>query len=245
MLFSACSEDRGTTREVADANKDENVDPDQIRGYGEELTSAADMGTENEWRQHAEQTSNQMATDLKLSTDAQTRVQQALYERERRLAELHDEYNYTETNRMGGQAKNDTRNDMGNNPANDLDAERSNNQGNAYEGNSNVNDAENPNLSMRESDMNSERELIMADTDRDLKAALTPEQYKQYEQNRDKYKSMNAATGIKSNSGSSSTNTTGNNQSNMGTTNQNTNGDTNMNNSNQNKSGIGNKTNKN
>lgn len=195
MLFASCTEDKGTSTEVADANHDENVNPNQIRGYGDEQTAAADMDTEADWRQNAEQIAGQMATDMKLDPATQKRVQQVLFERERRMGELEDRYNYTETNRMGGQANNDTRNDTSKNPSTDLDAKRPNNRGNAYEGNSNVNDGTNNNLQMRETEMNSERERIHAATERELKAILSPEQFKKFEQNRAAYTGMNPGSG--------------------------------------------------
>ncbi|MHC2990985.1 hypothetical protein OB13_05070 [Pontibacter sp. HJ8] len=196
MLFASCTEDRGTTTEVADANKDETVNPNQIRGYGEEQTAASDMDTEAAWRQNSEQLAGQMATDLKLDTTARKRVQQVLFERERRMGELEDRYNYTETNRMGGQANNDTRNDTSKNPSTNLDAKRPNNQGNAYRGNSNMNDGNNNNLQMRETEMNSERERIQANTEKELKAILSPEQFKKFEQNRASYTGMNPGSGV-------------------------------------------------
>ncbi|MER2996548.1 hypothetical protein [Pontibacter populi] len=50
ILFTACSEDRGTTTEVADANENENVNPAHIRNYplpGTAGNSTAYVNTNN------------------------------------------------------------------------------------------------------------------------------------------------------------------------------------------------------
>lgn len=182
MMFSACTEDKGTSYETADANQDENVDRNQIRGYGENET-AADMsmrsgdmaqGTgEEAWRANSERIASQMATDLQLDNATQTKVQQVLLERERRLGELQGNYNYSETNRMGGQV------------AEDVDNTATSNRDKMDTDGGTMTD-----IQANTTDLNAERELILADTDRELRAVLTPEQFTQYEQNRVNYSGM-------------------------------------------------------
>ncbi|MFD2248347.1 hypothetical protein [Pontibacter ruber] len=215
MMFASCGEDRGTTTEVANANVDEDVNPNHIRGYGDEashntagMSGDADLG----YRQEAEQVASRMASDLKLDQPTQTKVQQVYYDRAKRMGELEDRYNYSETNRMGGQANNDTENDMSDNPNTNMDATRPNNANNAYTGNNNEGEGLNANAAnnknqnaagtsgnnmsndmsttgapMTQSQMESEQKKIMQDTDRQMKEVLTPEQYKQWQQNKSKY----------------------------------------------------------
>jgi hypothetical protein len=205
MLLASCGEDRGTTTEVADANKNEVVNPNQIRGYGDEPSqTTADMQGDADlgYRQEAEQLASRTASDLKLDKQAQTKVQQVYYDRAKRMGELEDRYNYSETNRMGGQTTNDTENDMSDNTNTNMDATRANNANNAYSGNSNEGEGTNANAAnkdnkagnnmnnatpMTQTQMESEQKKIMEDTDRQMKASLTPEQYKQWQQNRAKY----------------------------------------------------------
>jgi hypothetical protein len=209
MLFSACTEDRGTTYEVADANQDENVNPNHIRGYGDQATADVGQAGHMEWQENSERFASQMGTDLQLDTETQTRVQQVLLDREQRLGELEDRYSYTETNRMGGQANNDTRNDTSNNPSNNMDSERKNNAGNVYTGESNV--AGDGYNTKQESDMTAERKRIISETDKELQAILTPEQFKEYQKNSKKYMGSTGDTGTNMNSsGSGNMNNSGN-----------------------------------
>lgn len=183
MMFSACTEDRGTTHETADANLDENVNRNQVRGY-EDDQSAADMTMrsggmaqatgEEAWQANSEQVANQMATDLQLDAETQNKVQRVLLERERRIGELQGSYNYNETNRMGGQVAEDVDNTA------TTDRDRIDTEGGTM-----------TDIRANSTDMNAERELIMADTDRELRAVLSPEQYTKYEQNRVNYSGMN------------------------------------------------------
>ncbi|MDX5420047.1 MAG: hypothetical protein LPK09_12595 [Hymenobacteraceae bacterium] len=182
MMLASCSEDRGTTHEVADTN--ENVNPSHIRGYGENQT-AADMGQEPDaiWRQNSERVSGQMAADMKLDAETKNKVQQVLYEHEKRLDELEGNYNYSETNRMGGQVEEDVDN-MATVDKNQIDRDG----GTATDMRTNT------------VDINAERELIIADTDRELEAILTPAQYQMYVANRanyDELKYKNDATDTK------------------------------------------------
>jgi hypothetical protein len=178
MMLASCSEDRGTTGEVAETN--EHVNPTQIRG-NETAVNAEDADAV--WRQNSERVSDRMAADMKLDPETQKRVQQVLYEHEKRLNELEGNYNYSETNRMGGQVAEDV-DKMATTDRNRIDK----NGGTATDMRSNT------------SDINAERELINADTDRELEAILTPEQYQMYVMNRanyDELKYENEATDTK------------------------------------------------
>ena len=241
MLLASCTEDRGTTYEVADANKDENVNPNHIRGYGDQATADVGQAGHMQAQENSERFARQMGTDLQLDPETQTRVQQVLLDREQRIAELEDRYSYTETNRMGGQANNDTRNDSSSNPSTNMDAQRKNNAGNVYTGESNV--AEPGYNNKQESNMTADRKRIISETDKELQAILTPEQFKEYQQNSKKYMEPTGSTGNSMNSsGSGHTNNSGNMNNNAGNMNNKMNnnaGNTNTGNqgSNTNKSG--------
>ncbi|WP_299703176.1 hypothetical protein [uncultured Pontibacter sp.] len=174
MMFASCSEDRGRTYETAEANQDENVDQSHIRGSETAMNAGtADMDDPDAvWRSNSENVSNQMATDMQLDADQRTRVQQVLYEHEKRLNELEGQYNYSETNRMGGVAE-------------DVEEMATTEKDRVATDGGTMTDTRTNTV-----DMNAERELIIADTDRELRAILTPEQYTMYEQNRANYDEM-------------------------------------------------------
>ncbi|WP_242927848.1 hypothetical protein [Pontibacter vulgaris] len=193
LFYTSCNGDRGTTTEVVDANKNEQVDPNTIRGYGNEPASTnvpADENADMMYRKQAQTTASMMATDMKLDKATQDKVAAVLYQRNQQMSALEDRYNYSSTNRMGGQAKNDTENDSAMNKNTNMDAARPNNAGNKYTGNAAKNDAMGNNLNMTETQMNAERSKIDAKTDKDMKAILTPEQYSTYTKNRSKYSNM-------------------------------------------------------
>lgn len=208
-MLASCSEhrgNRGTTYETADANKNEHVNPNQIRGYGKDET-VADMtqGTEDAWRLNSQQISTRMAADLQLDPETRNKVEQVISNRERRLHDLDQQYNYSATNRMGGQASNDTRNDTSDNPSMQMDANRPNNQGNAYAGNNKMggnqtsNQQQDTNQQIAGANMDSNRQQVMADADRELKGILSADQYKKYEQNRASYTAAAAGDSKKTN----------------------------------------------
>lgn len=175
MMFASCSEDRGKTYETADANQDENVDPSHIRGSETAMNAGTTADMENPdavWRSNSERVSGQMATDMQLDADQRNRVQQVLYEHEKRLNELEGQYNYSETNRMGGVAK-------------EVEHMTTPEKDRVATDGGTMTDTR-----MNITDVNAERELIIADTDRELRAILTPEQYIMYEQNRANYDEM-------------------------------------------------------
>lgn len=201
FLFASCTEDRGTTTEVADANHDENVDPNDIRGYGNDAAqSSADMGEGDNttYRQEAQRTASMMASDMKLDEATQQKVTGILARRNQQMAVLEDRYNYSETAKMGGEARNDSENDTSMNTNTNMNAARPNNEGNTYVGKTGQNERGYNNMNMTESQMDTERSKISQQTDQELKAVLSPEQYSMYTKNRNKYggqESMNKSTG--------------------------------------------------
>lgn len=189
MMFASCSEDRGRTYETADANQDENVNPGHIRGNETAMGTTTDMGTMGSsddamWRSNSERIAGQMATDMRLDTTTQNRVQQVLYERERRLSELESNYNYSETNRMGGQVAEDVDNTA------TRDRSRIDRDGGTMtdmRGNMNNNTQDN---TTDATTLQTERERIMEATDRELQSILTQEQYSQYQDRRANYRGL-------------------------------------------------------
>ncbi len=187
MMFASCSEDRGRTYETADANQDENVNRSHIRGNETAMggTTTDMSGDDAMWRSNSQRIAGQMATDMRLDTTTQNRVQQVLYERERRLSELETNYNYSETNRMGGQVAEDVDNTA------TRDRNRMDRDGGTMtdtRGNMNTNTQNN---TTDATNLQTERERIMEDTDRELQSILSQEQYRQYQERRANYWGMN------------------------------------------------------
>lgn len=191
MMFAACTEDRGTSTEVVDANADESVNPATINDYeqpGTAASTASTTYTDADYQQHAQTISGQMANDLQLDEATATEVTRIYYDRNRQLGELEQGTSFSSTERMGGRTNesadmkagttdrttgNTGNNDIGNNDA-------TNNMGNNT-GTTNQNQSQTG---------TTDRTQIDKTTDRELKAVLTPEQYRQYEQNRDRYNNM-------------------------------------------------------
>lgn len=182
-MFASCTEDRGKTYETADANQDERVNQSHIRGNDMAMGSDTDMSNSDAaWRSNSERIAGQMATDLRLDTTTQNRVQQVLYERERRLSEL--EFNYNETNRMGGQVAEEVDNMA------TTEKKRYDQDGGTMtdtRGNMNTNTQNNTTAA---SDLDTQREQIMEETDRELQNILSQEQYRQYQEKRANYWGM-------------------------------------------------------
>ena len=195
MMFASCSEDRGKTYETADANNDENVNQSHIRGNETAMGSNADMSNSDAaWRSNSERIAGLMATDMRLDTTTQNRVQQVLYERERRLSEL--EFNYNETSRMGGQVAEDVDNTATTERAR---YDRDGGTMTDMRGNMNTNTQDNTTAA---SDLDTRREKIMEETDRELQSILSQEQYRQYQEKRANYWGMaNDGTNQLDNSG--------------------------------------------
>ncbi|WP_161890191.1 hypothetical protein [Pontibacter russatus] len=93
LLFTAtsCSEDRGTTTEVAESNDDESVDPDHIRGYGDAEpggTPPADPVAGQMYGFDIDKLSGEMKTDLGINDDIAAEMVRVYYDRNRQLSEL-------------------------------------------------------------------------------------------------------------------------------------------------------------
>lgn len=189
LLFTSCTEDRGTSSESTAQQGD--VSSEHLNeGYGNQATGTfggADESPEMMWMNRAEDIAAQMGTELQLDRDKQDEVQQIIYERERKLGELENDLNYNETARMGGETNNDTQNDMNTNNNTNMDASRSNNAGNVYNNEDGMNDAAATGSSTAETDMNTAKKQIKSETDRELQGVLSAEQFRMYKQNKDKY----------------------------------------------------------
>ncbi len=94
LLFTACSEDRGTTYEVADANKDENVDPSQIRQYPLPGTAGYATASNNASTDNGA-TNNLTATQLVIAYYDSVKPE---------LAYRSQNYKFSSTKLMGGKA---------------------------------------------------------------------------------------------------------------------------------------------
>lgn len=57
-----------------------------------------------EYRKQANRTASQMATDMKFDQATQSKVENLYYDRNRRMGEIHNRYNWTGTNQSGGLA---------------------------------------------------------------------------------------------------------------------------------------------
>lgn len=217
MMFASCSEDRGKTYETADANNDENVNQSHIRGSESATSSTSDMSNSGDmansdaaWRTNATRVAGLMATDMRLDTATQNRVEQVLYERERRLGQL--EFNYNETSRMGGQVAEEVDNMA------TTEKKRYDKDGGTMtdtRGNMNNNTQNNTTAA---SDLDTQREQIMEDTDRELQSILSQEQYRQYQQKRANYWGIsNDGTNQLDNQGTMQNQQNNNQQNNSGT----------------------------
>ncbi|MCP2043415.1 hypothetical protein [Pontibacter sp. HSC-36F09] len=208
MMFASCSEDRGKTYETADANNDENVNQSNIRGTEAARSATTDMSNSGDmaansdvaWHSNATRIAGQMATDMRLDTTTQNRVEQVVYERERRLSEL--QFNYNETNRMGGQVAEDVDNMA------TTEKDRYDKDGGTMtdtRGNMNTNTQNNTTAA---SNLDTQREQIMEKTDKELQSILSKEQYRQYQEKRANYWGM-------SNDGTNQRDDAGTNQNQM------------------------------
>lgn len=213
MMFTACStEDKGTSTEVVDSNEDNNVNPNNINDYDQPGTAgstASTTYTDADYQQHAQQVTDQMTRDIQLDNATATKITRIYYNRNTKLGELEQGTNMNSTERMGGQTNESSNMNSGNTGTNGTNQNNTaNNSGTT---------------GTNQSQMNTDRTGIDDATDREIKNVLTPEQYRKYEQNRDKYNNMqmnsrsngtmNNGTGTNSTNG----NTTGTNRSNTTT----------------------------
>ncbi|WP_242916260.1 hypothetical protein [Pontibacter liquoris] len=202
---SCNTKEKGTSTEVASANDDENVDPDHIRGYGNNPSQTAtgtEEGAPELYRKRAEIVAGQMASDLNLDQPTQNKVMQVLLTREQQIGQLGNTATANASGNMGGEPRNDTENDTATNKNTTSDPNRPNNKGDVYAGNAankganeqqgsgNVSNPTGTGSTQQPSAQNTEnaRKNIIAQTDKELKAILTPEQWTKYEKNRGKYK---------------------------------------------------------
>lgn len=172
ILFASCTEDRGTTQEVADANDKEYVDPNHINDFeNKDITSTGNLAanTEEAHMERSREISSKMAADLKLDKATQDKVASIFLERDKMLGDIDESYNVSATNHMGGQAESEVDGSMAADPM------QNNNATNAPE--AGENDAQ----------LTEMRSTIIEDADKDLRAVLTDEQFKKFEQNRSKY----------------------------------------------------------
>lgn len=201
MLFTACSEDKGTSTEVADSNDNVTVDPNNINDYDQPGTAGSTTSTQYTdatYQQNAQEVTDQMRSDLQLDDATATEVTRIYYNRNRQLGDLEQGSSFSSTERMGGRT-NETR-DMngGNTTGTGTDMNNNNNtMGNNADTNNIGNTTE------------TDRSQIDKTTDRELRNVLTPEQYRKYEQNRDRYNNMQFNNNNNNNSGTNMNRGTG------------------------------------
>ena len=160
FLTTSCSEDRGTTTEVVSANEDEDVNPDNIRGYGDAEPGGAPPSSPEAGQMYgfeADRYSTEFTNDLNLEGDLATEMVKIYYDRDRQLSELEQRYQYSDTARMGGKTDEAAANTK----------------------------------PLTETERTAEKKRIDEETDTKVKKILTPEQYKKYEMNRNKYHQLN------------------------------------------------------
>jgi hypothetical protein len=183
LLFAttSCTEDKGTSTEVQNANADEDVDPNHIRGYGDAEPGGAPPSSPEAGQMYGfdrDNFSQQMTTDLGVDETVATEMVKVYYDRNRQLSEMEQRYQMSETTRTGGQAANSA----------------------------NTGTAAGNQQPMSQAEMEAERKRIDDETDKKVKGMLTPEQYESYKKNRTKYNSPqeggNTSGGSTSGSGS-------------------------------------------
>lgn len=183
ILFTACSEDKGTSTEVADSNDNVTVDPNNINDYDQPGTAGSTTSTQYTdatYQQSAQEVTDQMRSDLQLDDATATEVTKIYYNRNRQLGDLEQGSSFSSTERMGGRT-NETRDMNGGNTTGTgtgTDMNNNNTMGNNADTNNMGNTTE------------TDRSQIDKTTDRELRNVLTPEQYRKYEQNRDRYNNI-------------------------------------------------------
>ncbi|WP_187263084.1 hypothetical protein [Pontibacter beigongshangensis] len=185
LFATSCTEDRGTSTEVADANDNEYVDPNHLGGLEDEglsstesmsSTGGMDADTDMTHQNRSQEIAEKMASDLKLDVATQDRVASIFYERDKMLSDIDGSYNVSETNRMGGQAGTEAENDL---DATSTEAMRDNTATGMA--------AESETMHENNAELTEMRSTIIEDADKDLRGVLTEEQFKKFEQNRSKY----------------------------------------------------------
>ncbi|TXK23465.1 hypothetical protein FVR03_22580 [Pontibacter qinzhouensis] len=171
LLFASCTEDRGTTAEVADANENEQVNQNHLNTSENQTiasTGGFEANTEEAHLERSQEISSKMAADLKLDKTTKEKVASIFYERDKMLGDIDESYNVSATNRMGGQAEAEV-------DGSATAPTQNNNAGNMPEANEN------------NAELTQMRSTIIEDADKDLRAALTAEQFKKFEDNRSNY----------------------------------------------------------
>ncbi|WP_204281961.1 hypothetical protein [Pontibacter burrus] len=252
IMLSACSSDknRGTTAEVSDTNTTETTDTGMSGEFkksetaemaGSASTTTGTTGTtmddatrDASYQQHAQMISDQIARDLKLDDKTAAKVTKIYYERNRQIGELEQGTSLSATQRMGGRTNETT--------GNTTETARNNTKTNTNKSSTSARDTDVTGIGTQPK-TTTDRATIDKTTESELKAVLTPQQYRQYEQNRNKYNSMqfnntdmNRNTDMnKMNPGGTNSNLNNNNNNQLNN-NQNNNQN---NNTNRNKTGTG------
>jgi hypothetical protein len=73
-----------------------------------ENAAAGEADYQAEYRDRANRMASQMSTDMQLDTTAQSQVEDVYYDRSRRVAEIHNRYNFKGNNQSGGLAADTT-----------------------------------------------------------------------------------------------------------------------------------------
>ncbi|WP_125077638.1 hypothetical protein [Rufibacter latericius] len=177
LAFTACSEDKGTSTET---NENDSDTPDNASG--ETTDSSTVYNYEKESRERANRMSSQMSQDLKLDAAAQARIRTVMYNRARMMNEL--ETRYSSTNQSAGMAMDSS------SMSDDLTVEDDNmmDSGAAVQSSMEVTGYPEDYPTQYYSEM----ESINTNVDMEVKGFLTPEQFKMYEANRQKYYSGEA-----------------------------------------------------
>ncbi|WP_210463404.1 MULTISPECIES: hypothetical protein [Rufibacter] len=179
FAFSSCREDAGTSTET---NENDSDTPDNASG--ETTDSSTVYNYERESRDRANRMSSQISQDLKLDAAAQARIRTVMYNRARMMNEL--ETRYSSTNQSAGLAADSST------MSEDMMVEDDNmmDSGAAVQTSSTMEVTGYPDDYPTQ--YYSEIESINSNVDMEVKGFLTPEQFKMYEANRQKYYSTEA-----------------------------------------------------
>ncbi len=165
LVFSACREDAGTTRET---NENDSSTPDNAAGPSDNTTSSLkEYNFDEEYRDRANRMVSQVSQDLDLDTSAQARLRTVYYNRARQIDEL--ETRFSSTNRSGGFAADSGDMTIG------ADA--------SMDANMNATGA----TASYPDNYYNELESINSTVDTEVRGFLTSDQFKLYQANRQKY----------------------------------------------------------
>ncbi|MBF9251980.1 hypothetical protein I2I11_01610 [Pontibacter sp. 172403-2] len=180
FFATSCNTDeKGTSMEVADANNNEDVDPEHIRDYAAIPGSETNTDIDEQYRSNADEMTAQVAADLQLNDGTKSRVRDVYYNRSKKLGDLRN--GNTAGSSSGGS-------DVGTGSASRGDAPIEANTVDTLRADANA--QANNNTTMPAADMEAARQRINDEANRQLQTILTPEQWKMYEQNRAKYDKM-------------------------------------------------------